>query len=124
MALQEMRIPFTVDDSGDAVVYGTRPLFARLIAVIYDRGDIDTGADFILTTDQYPVVEAILTITAGGTSDLYWFPRRLVQGADGANLTGTAGGDREPYLIIGRPKLTIDDGGTSTSGAFILIYEE
>jgi hypothetical protein len=125
MTLQEMRIPFTVDASGDAVVYGERPVFARLIAVFYDRGDMDTDTDFVLTTDRYDVVEDILTITNAGTSDVIWYPRRLVQGgADGANLTGTSGGDREPYLIIGRPKLTVDEGGSETSGAFILIYEE
>ena len=125
MSLNEMRIEFTVDASGDAVVYGERPVFARLIAVFYDRGDMDTGTDFILTTDRYPVVEAILTIADAGTSDVIWYPRRLVQGgADGANLTGSSGGDREPYLMIGRPKLTVDEGGTSTSGAFILILEE
>ena len=125
MSLNEMRIPFTTDASGDAVVYGEKSVFARLIAVFYDRGDMVTGTDFILTTDQYPVVEAILTVANAGTSDVIWYPRRLVQGgSDGANLTGTSGGDREPYLMIGRPKLTVDEGGATKSGAFILIYEE
>jgi len=107
MTLTDMKIPFTVDASGDAVVYGERSVFARLIAVFYDRGDMATGTDFILTTDQYDVVEAIVQ-----------------GGADGADLTGTSGGDREPYLMIGRPKLTVDEGGATTSGAFILILEE
>lgn len=124
MSLREVRIPFTCDSSGDVVAYGEPVQFARLIAVMYDRGDIDTGADFILTTDRYDVVEAILTITSGGTADKIWYPRRLRQGETGSNLTGTAGGDREPFLMIGRPKLTVDDGGNATSGAFILILEE
>lgn len=124
MSLKEMRIPFTTDGSGDAVVYGSTGIFGRLIAVLYDRGDMVTGTDFILTTDNYSVVEAILSITNAGTSDVIWYPRRLVQGTTGSNLTGTSGGDREPYLMIGRPKLTVDEGGTSTSGAFILILEE
>ena len=125
MALRDVRIDFTVDASGDAVVYAKDSVFGRLIAVFYDRGDMDTNTDYILTTDQYPVVEALLTIANAGTSDLIWYPRRLVQKtSDGSALTGTAGGDREPPLIIGRPKLTVDEGGTSTSGAFILIIEE
>lgn len=124
MTLKEMRIPFTVDANGDAVVYGESSIFARLIAVFYDRGDMETGTDFILTTDQYPVVEAILTITDAGTSDVIWYPRRGVEGETGGNLDGTRGGDREPFLMIGRPKLTVDEGGNATSGAFILIYEE
>lgn len=124
MTLKELRIPFTVDASGDAVVYGSRPIFGRLIAVLYDRGDMDTGADYILTCDRYDVVETVLTITNAGTADIIWYPRRLVQSETAGALTGTHGGDREPYLMIGRPKLTVDEGGTSTSGAFILIYEE
>ena len=125
MALQEMRISFTTDSDGDAVVYGERPVFARLIAVLYDRGDMVTGTDFVLTTDRYDVVEALLTVANAGTSDKIWYPRRLVQGvADGSNLTGTQGGDREPPLMIGRPKLTVDEGGDEKSGAFILIFEE
>lgn len=124
MSLKEMRIPFTVDATGDAVVYGSRGIFGRLIAVFYDRGDMDTNTDFILTTDNYPVVEAILTITNGGTSDVIWYPRRLAQGNTGSDLTGTTASDFEPFLMIGRPKLTVDEGGNETSGAFILIYEE
>lgn len=124
MALSELRIPFTVDASGDAIVYGERSVFARLIAVLYDRGDMDTGTDLVLTTDQYDVVETILTITNASTSDIIWYPRRLVQGATGGDLVGTSGGDRESYLMIGRPKLTVDEGGISKSGAIILILED
>ncbi|KKL21938.1 hypothetical protein LCGC14_2440410, partial [marine sediment metagenome] len=50
MALKEMRIPFTTDTDGDAVVYGERSVFASLFAVQYDRGDMVTGADIDLTT--------------------------------------------------------------------------
>lgn len=124
MALKEMRIAFTTDTSGDAVVYGERPVFGRLITVLYDRGDMVTGTDFVLTTDRYDVVETILTITDVGTADKIWRPRRLVQNASGGDLAGTLGGDREPYLMIGRPKLTVDEGGSTKSGAFILILEE
>ena len=124
MTLKEMRIEFTTDSDGDAVVYGESSIFARLIAVFYDRGDMVTGTDFVLTTDNYDVVEAILTITNAGTADKIWYPRRLLQGETGSNLTGTTGGDRDPFLMIGRPKLTVDEGGDSKSGAFILIYEE
>lgn len=124
MTLKEMRIAFTTDTSGDAVVYGERPVFGRLITVLYDRGDMVTGTDFVLTTDRYDVVETILTITDVGTADKIWRPRRLVQNATGGDLTGTSGGDREPYLMIGRPKLTVDEGGSTKSGAFILILEE
>ncbi len=124
MAFSELRIPFTVDDSGDAVVYGGRSVFGRLVAVIYDRGDMDTNTDYILTFDQYAVVETVLTITNAGSADKIWYPRRVVQNQTGGNLSGTNGGDREPFLVIGRPKLTVDEGGVATSGAIILITED
>ncbi len=123
--LTEVRIPFTVDASGDAIAYGEGTVLARLIAVQFDAGDMDTGTDLVLTTDRHDVVEVLLTITNTGTSDKIWYPRRLVQKtSDGTDLTGTSGGDREPPLIIGRPKLTVDEGGISKSGAIILILEE
>ena len=122
--LSELRIPFTTDGSGDAVVHGSRSVFARLIALFYDRGDMDTGTDLVLTTDQYDVVETIFSVANIGTSDKIWFPRRLVQNNAGVDLTGTQGGDREPYLMIGRPKLTVDEGGATKSGALILILED
>lgn len=124
MTLRDVRISFTSDSSGDIVAYGETVVFARLIAVMFDSGDVDSGADFVLTTDRYDVVEAILTITAVGSTDKIWYPRRLRQGETGSNLTGTHGGDREPFLMIGRPKLTVDDGGDVKSGALILILED
>ena len=124
MTLHEMRIPFTTDSDGDAVVYGTSSIFARLIAVYYDRGDMVTGTDFVLTTDQYDTVEAILTITNAGTSDVIWYPRRVLDGATGVDLSALVGGDLRPYVMIGRPKLTVDEGGDKKSGMFILIYED
>ena len=122
--LSELRIPFTTDGSGDAVVNGSRSVFARLIALFYDRGDMDTGTDLVLTTDQYDVVETIFSVANIGTSDKIWFPRRQVQDNAGADLTGTQGGDRVPYLMIGRPKLTVDEGVATKSGALILILED
>ena len=125
MALTYMRIPFTTDTNEDAVVYGERSVFAYLFAVQYDRGDMDTGADIDLTTvDGSLVVENALETTDIGTSDLIIYPRRLVQNNTGGALTGTAGGDREMYLLIGKPKVTVDQGGSEKSGAIILILEE
>jgi hypothetical protein len=120
-----MRIPFTTDADGDAVVYGERSVFAKLFAVQYDRGDVVTGADIDLTTvDGSLVVENALETTDIGVADLIIYPRRLVQNNAGGALTGTAGGDREMYLLIGKPKVTVDEGGSEKSGVIILILEE
>lgn len=122
--LHDMKLSFTTDSDGNAVVYGERTIKGRLIAVMYDRGDMVTGADLTLTWDRYGVTETVFNPTNVGTADFISYPRRLVQDAADGDLTGAAGGDREPYLILGRPKLTVAQGGDIKSGALILIYEE
>jgi hypothetical protein len=124
MSIEEIRIPFTTDADGDAVVYSERPVFGRLYAVCYDRGDMVTGTDLVLTTDRYDVVVGLFTKANMGTSDLYFYPRTVVhKDTDGAALTGTAGGDRVMHVLAGRLKLTVDEGGATKSGALIVIYE-
>ena len=123
--LTEMVIPFTTDANGDAVVLGERSVFAKVFAVLYDRGDVVTGADIDITTvNGSPVVENVLETTNIGTSDLIIYPRRLVQNNTGGSLTGTSGGDREMYFLNGTPQVTVDEGGATKSGAIILILEE
>ena len=125
MALKEMVIPFTTDTNQDAVVYGDRSVFAKVFAICYDRGDVVTGADIDVTAvNGSLVVENVLETTNIGTSDLIIYPRRLVQNNAGGALTGTAGGDREMYLLNGLPRVTVDEGGSEKSGAIILILEE
>ena len=125
MALEEIRIEFTTDTNGDVVVYSEASVFGKLYALLYDRGDMATGTDLVLTTDRYDVPVATLFTKANmGTADLYFYPRTLMhKDTDGAALTGTAGGDRVMPVIAGRLKLTVDEGGSETSGALIVIYE-
>ena len=125
MSLSELRIPFTTDGSGDAVVTAERAVFAKVFAVLYDRGDVVTGADIdVVAINGSAVTENILETTDIGTADLIIYPRRLVQDNTGSNLTGTQGGDREMYFLNGTPQVTVDEGGDTKSGAIILILEE
>lgn len=125
MSLTEMRIPFTTDADGDAVEDGDRSVLAKVFAVLYDRGDVVTGADIdISSVNGSLVVENILETTNIGVADLIIYPRRLVQDNTKSDLTGTQGGDREMYLLIGTPRVTVDEGGATKSGAIILILEE
>ena len=122
--LHDIRIPFTTTAGGAATEYPTFwPGASRVLAVVYDRGDVDTGADLTLSYDRYDVVETVLTITNAGTSDVIWYPRRIVQDNVGADLTGLAGGDVEPYLLMGRPKLVVAQGGATKTGALILVVQ-
>ncbi len=123
--LTEMRIPFTCDVNGDVVADGNRPVLAKVVAVIYDRGTIDTNADIdISSVNGSLVTENILDTTNLGTADLIIYPRRLVQNNAGNDLTGANGGDRELYFLNGTPRVTVDEGGNATSGAMTLIMEE
>ena len=123
--LTEMRIPFTTDVNGDVVADGGRSVLAYVVAVLYDRGDIDTGADIdISSVNGSLVTENILETTNINTADLLLYPRRLLQDNTGSALTGTAGGDRGRYLLVGTPRVTVDEGGATKSGAIILILEE
>lgn len=125
MSLTEMRIPFTCDALGDVVADGDRSVLAKVVAVIYDAGDIDTGADIdISSVNGSLVTENILETTDINTSDLIIYPRRLVQDNTGSALAGTNGGDREMYFLNGTPRVTVDEGGNATSGAITLILEE
>lgn len=122
--IHDIRIPFTTTSGGAATEYPTFwPGPSRLLSVMYDRGNVDTGADLTLSYDLYDVVETLLTITNAGTSDVVWYPRRVVQGATGVDLTGTSGGDTEPYLLMGRPKLVVAQGGATLTGAIILVVQ-
>ena len=122
--LTEMRIEFTTDTNGDAVVLGNRSVFAKVFAVLYDRGDVVTGADIDVTAINGSLVtENILETTNIGTSDLIIYPRKVVHNNAGGVLTGTHGGDREMYILNGTPQVTVDEGGSETSGAIILILE-
>ncbi len=123
--LTEMRIPFTCDVNGDVVADGDRSVLAKVIAVIYDRGNIDTNADIdVSSVNGSLVTENILETTNINTADLIIYPRRQVQDNTGSDLTGSAGGDREMYLLIGTPRVTVDEGANGTSGAITLILEE
>ena len=125
MALKDVRIEFTTDGSGDSVDYAPISVKGYLIAVFYEYGDAATGADFVLTTDRYSVVDTLFTATNVGTANKIWYPRHLLHNnSTGGALTGTSGGDRVSSVIIGRPKLTTDEGGDTKSGTIILIIEE
>ena len=116
-------IPVTTDGSGDATAYGSAVL-AKLFAIEYHPGTIDTGATVTVTCEG-DASKALLTKTSAGTSNLFFYPRDLVHAvADGAALTGTAGGDRAMPILNGRPKVVIASGGDTLTGAVVIHYIE
>jgi hypothetical protein len=116
-------LAITTDSLGDAVVFGNA-ILAKLFAVEYHPGTIDTGATVTVTCEG-DASKALLTKTTAGTSNLLFYPRDLVHAvADGAALTGTAGGDRAMPIMNGRIKVVIASGGDTLSGTVIVHYIE
>lgn len=127
--MRHQRLPYTTNTAGAATVYAegeSKPHSAvegKLYAVLYKPGTTDTGATVTLTCEGEGT-KPLLTKTTAGTSNTWFYPRDLVHGvADGAVLTGTAGGDRACPILSGAFKLVIASGGAVKTGSVIVYYE-
>jgi hypothetical protein len=120
--MRKTSISWTTDASGDASVYGAS-IFSRVHAIDYLPGTTATGATVTVTCEG-AMTTTLLAKTSAGTANTRYYPRVLVHGnTDGAALTGTSGGDREPALAQGRLKVVIAAGGNTFSGSVVIHYE-
>lgn len=121
--MSRQRLAYTTDTGGAATVTG-KAVQGKLFAIMYAPGDTDTGATVTLTCEGIGS-KPLLTKATAGTSNAWFYPRDIQHGvADGAALTGTAGGDRTMPLMDGAPKVVIASGGATKSGAVIVYYEQ
>jgi hypothetical protein len=109
-----------------ATVLGEHAVCGKLYAIEYQPGTIDTGATITVTCNgPNGSSKPLLTKASAGTANAWFYPRDLVHGvADGAALTGTAGGDRAEPLLNGVPQFAVTSGGTTFTGRVILYYED
>lgn len=115
-------LSYTTSAGGAATVTGTA-VAARLYAIEYIPGTTDTAATVTITCEG-DRSKPLLTLTSAGTSNILLYPRDLVHAvANGAALTGTAGGDRTCPLMFGKPKVVIAAGGNVASGSVVVYYE-
>lgn len=121
-SLRDMRLIGTTDGSGDATITGS-VIKGRLVAVEWIDGDLADGVDGTLSMTSTPsgVDQTLLTLS-NANSDAWYYPRTLVHSEAGAALTGTSGGDRDMYVLSGKPKLVISSGGAAATGGMILYY--
>jgi len=120
--MRKTSIAWTTDAAGAASVYGAS-IFSKVIAIDYLPGTTDTGATVTVTCEG-GITTTLLAKTSAGTANVRYYPRVLVHGnTDGAALTGTSGGDREPSLAQGRLKVVIASGGNTLSGSVVIHYE-
>ncbi len=120
--MQKQILSYTTSAGGAATVTGN-VAFGKLFAVEYQPGSTDTGATITLTCEG-DASKPLLTKATAGTSNSWYYPRDLVHAvADGAALTGTAGGDRTCPILSGALKLVVASGGNAKSGKVIAYYE-
>ena len=104
----------------------SRNVFGKLYAIKYEPGTIDTGAT-VTVTCLHPnaASKPLLTKATAGTSIVWFYPRDLVNAvADGAALTGTAGGDRCLPILDGAITAAIASGANSKTGRVVVYYED
>ena len=122
--LKEIRINATTDGSGDSTDDAGKGVNnGRLFAVQWIGGDLADGVDAVISTQGHAASQTLVTLTNANDDKLY-YPRHLVQGEDGADLTGTQGGDRTMPLMCGVPRLVVSSGGATKTGGCILFYFE
>ena len=113
----------TTNGTGDGTTTGAAVL-GKLFAIEYRPGTLDTDAVVTITCES-DTSKALLTLTSPGTSDLWRYPRDLVHAvADGAALTGTAGGDRAMPVLNGALKVLVAAGGDTLTGSVVIYYIE
>lgn len=112
--------------AGTASTTGECAILGELKKISYVPGTIDNGATLVVTCVGFQgASQALLTKATAGTANVDFYPRELVNAvADGAALTGTAGGDRTCPIVSGVPLATISSGGNSKVGYVVLFYEE
>ncbi len=114
---------FYTTSAGGAATATSVNVFGKLYAVAYVPGSTDTGATITLTCES-DLSKPLLTKATAGTSNVWFYPRDLVHAvADGAALTGTAGGDRTLPILDGALKVTVASGGNAKSGKVIFYWE-
>lgn len=120
--MKRVAIDLTTNTAGAATGFSPAVL-GKLYAIEYQPGTIDTGATVTVTCEA-DASKPLLTKATAGTSNSWYYPRDLVHGvADGAALTGTAGGDRTLPILNGRVKVVIASGGAVKTGRLIAYYE-
>lgn len=124
--MKDIVLAITTDASGDATVLAPSAVSGELYAIAYVPNTLDTGATVTVTCVGFNgSSKPLLTKASAGTSNVWFYPRDIVHAvADGAALTGTAGGDRCYPLLAGTVKVVVASGGNVKSGHVIVYYED
>src|SRR3989304_5077435 len=118
--LNQYTATITTDADGGATVYLGSRIRGQIVAIKYEPGTIDTGADLTITGETSGI--AILTKANAGTSNVWYFPVAAANKvADGAATTLT---EVSVWLYCERAKVVMVQGGATKIGAITLWVDE
>jgi hypothetical protein len=115
--IESVTTTITTDASGDATVYLGSRLRGKVLAIKYEPGSLYFRADLTITGETTEV--PILIVSDGGTSDVWFFPRRLA--SDHADESTSADDYRDIYVLNERIKVVVANAGDEDTGT-ITIY--
>ena len=121
MKIRDIKLIGTTN-SGGVTITSPESVKGYLYKVKWVDGDLVDAVTGALTVIETPegVDETLLTLANPlGNADKNYYPRDIVHNLAGAALTGTAGGDREMLLVVGKLKLVIASGGTAKTGGCV-----
>ena len=118
--MRRIILSWTTTAGGDATVNGGS-IVGQCCGILYRPGDTATGATVTVTT-QGDAAHTLLVKASAGTANTWYYPSELRHNpADGAALTGTAGGDRSLPIVDGPLRVVILAGGDTKSGS-VAVY--
>lgn len=122
--LVRIQASFTTDASGDVTVGVIGAAYGKVVAVYFDAGDLDTGADITLRDQRTGF--AILTLTNAGTADRIIRPTVNLSLQDGAAVAAAATSTDvyRDLFVAGKLSLVVAQGGNAKSGKLDIVVDE
>ena len=113
--LVTVKTDIVTDASGDATVYlaNGKTINGLLMSMKYIPGSIATGADLTITGET--TGRPILTVTDAGTSNVFYYPRALLNEVADASA-GISGTEIIP-IVNERIKVVVAQGGNGGAGS-------
>ena len=110
MGVQYEKVTLAVSAGGAATAYTARPLSGVLLGIWYEVGDLDTGADIVVTqAESGAPVDTITNIAANA------WRKAMIPGFTTAGAATTAPVS-EPMPVNGPLKFVVAQGGASKTG--------
>ena len=75
--MKTIELTGVADDSGDLTIESTESVVGFVETIIYNWSNGDAIADVVITAENGPATQAIITAADLGVADVTWYPRTL-----------------------------------------------